>query len=245
MILRVTLPINGELLIKTGDMVDFSTPLVNNHVKKEIKIPLARSLKVHPKKIFTVLHKFVGDKIKKGDVIASSKGFLGKNKYISEQDGTLKEVSHNDGSITLEVDSDQTTMIKAFFKGEIVEIDQQTDKEKTIIQFKVTHAKHFDLKDAKDFFGGPLYYNKKKELPSITDEEITGHIICTTTLLPYEQTKLETLGAKGFILLHSPIEEGTIPHAKIKEIPDWDELHTLALPYCTVDKYESKMYVYE
>lgn len=245
MILSIVVPINGELLIKTGDIVDFSTPLVNNHIKKEIKIPLARSLHINPKKIFTVLSKFVGEKIKKGDTIASHKGFLSKNKYVSEHDGTLKEVNHNDGTITLEIDSDETTMLKAYFKGEIIEIDQKTDKENTTIQFKVNNAKQFEMKDTKDFFGGPMYYNKSKNLQIITEEEVNGYIVCTQTLLPYEQTKLETLGASGFVILHSLPETASVPHAKVREIPDWEELHTLKLPYCTIDCKQSRMYVYE
>lgn len=244
MILSIVVPLNGELLIKTGDKVDFSTPLVNNHVKKEVKIPLARSIHINPKKIFTVLHKFVGEKIKKGDMIASHKGFLSKNRYLSEHDGTLKEINHNDGTITLEIDSDETTMLKAYFKGEVVEIDQKTDQEKTTIQLKVKDGKQFDMKDAKDFFGGPMYYNKSKNLQVITEEDVNGYIICTQTLLPYEQTKLETLGATGFVVLHSPAGNGSIPHAKVREIPDWEELHTLQLPYCTIDREQSRMYVY-
>lgn len=245
MILSIVVPINGELLIKTGDTVDFTTPLVNNPIKKEIKIPLAKSLHINPKKIFTVLNKFVGEKIKKGDTIASHKAFLSKNKYVSEHNGTLKEVNHNDGNITLEIDSDETTMMKAFFKGEIVEIDQKIDQEKTTIQLKVNNAKQFDMKEAKDFFGGPVYYNKSKNLQVITEEEVNGYIVCTQTLLPYEQIKLETLGASGFVVLHSLPESGSVPHAKVREIPDWEELHELKLPYCTIDRAQSRMYVYE
>lgn len=245
MILSITVPINGELLIKAGDKVDFSTPLVNNHIKKEIKIPLARSLHINPKKIFTVLNKFVGEKVKKGDIIAQHKAFLTKNKYISEHEGTLKEVNHNDGFITLEIASDETTLLKAFFKGEVVEIEQNKEKEKTIIHYKVHNAKQYDMKDAEDYFGGPVYYHKRTEPQLITEEQVSGYIIFTKTLLAYEQTKLETLGASGFIVLHSLPEKTTVPHAKIKEIPDWEELHSLKLPYCTIDQELSRIYLYE
>ncbi len=245
MILTITVPSNAELLIKAGDTVDFSTPLINNHVKKEIKVPLARTLHINPKKIFTVLHKFVGEKIKKGDMIASSKAFLTTNKYMSEHDGTLKEVNHNEGTITLEIDSDQTTMLKSYFKGEIAEIDQKTDPEKATIHFKVNHAKHFDMKEVQDFFGGPVFYSTPNSLQTITEEEVNGHVVLIKTLLSYEQTKLETLGASGFISLHSLPEKAHVPHGKIKDIPAWEELHTLKLPYCTVDKANNRIYVYE
>ncbi len=244
MVLSITVPVTGDLLIKIGDNVDFSTPLVNKNTKKEVKIPLARALHINPKKIFTVLSKFVGDSIKKGDVVAVYKTFLGKNKYVSEHDGTLKEVNHVDGTIILEIDSDEKTQLNAFFKGEIVEIDTKTHKDKSVIHFKVKNAKHFAMKDAIEFFGGPIFYNSG-ELSTVTDETVNGYVVCAQSLLSYEQIKLETLGAKGFILLHSLPEHAHIPHAKIRELPDWDELHALKLPYCTIDLEQGRMYVYE
>lgn len=245
MILSISVPKDGELLIKTGDSVDFSTPLINNHVKKEVKVPLSKHLRINPKKIFTVLKKFVGEKIKKGDLVAFHKAFMGDKKYLSEFDGTIKEVNHHDGTITFEIDSEEKKELTAYFKGEIIEIDDKSHNEKFIIKFNVNNAKHYELKEVKEYFGGPVFYSHDKNVQIATEDDVNGKIVCITTILPYEQSKLETLGAVGFIGLHSLPDSSDIPHAKVLNIPDWDDFITIKLPFCTIDKDTNKLYIYE
>ena len=111
MIITITLPEADEVLVKPGQKVDFETPILKRHSKKDIKVPLAQLLKIKSKDIFSHLKKFVGEEVTKNDLIAEVKGMLSTKRYFSEYEGVLKEINHGDGSITIAVKSDQDDIV--------------------------------------------------------------------------------------------------------------------------------------
>lgn len=77
--ISIVVSYSGELMIKAGDVVDFNTTLVRRKVQEPVKLPVATSLGIEPGKIFLHLTRVVGDRIGKGDAIASRKGLFPPN----------------------------------------------------------------------------------------------------------------------------------------------------------------------
>ena len=107
MTISLSLPTNGDILVKAGDEIDFDTPIVNHQGTDEVKVPIAKLIKVPEAKIFNHLRKFVGEHIKKGDLVAENKTMFLKKQYFSEYDGIIKEVNHAEGAILMQVTSDE------------------------------------------------------------------------------------------------------------------------------------------
>lgn len=237
MIIDIHLPTEGEILISSGQKIDFDTPVIKKKTKTDLKIPLASTLKIPAKKIFNSLKKFVGEPLKKGDLLAEAKSMFGHKKYFSETDGVLKEINHHDGYIVIEADSDDENTIISFFKGEISGIDDR------IIHLKVSDSKQFPLHEASDNFGGEVFYHQNtNEL--ITGDTVNKKVAVVKQLLGYDQVKLETLGVTGFIHVNPLLETTQNPKAQIKNPDQWDDIIKLNYPYCIIDKENTTMCFY-
>lgn len=237
MILSIPLPEKGKPLIKVGQKVDFETPLFQEKVRQETRIAISSKIEVQPSKIFHHLKHLVGDAIKKGDVIAEKKSLFSKKAYKSEFDGILKEVNHTDGTILIEVDTTDDVTVKAFFQGEVAEL------EKTEVRLKVSHAKEYELKEAINVFGGPVFYMESEEA-LIEEEMVAGKIIVAESVSAYFQIKLEALGAKGFATLRTLTEDTDTPRVLFKQIEDFQHAVKQKLPYCFVHNKNSKIVFY-
>jgi len=69
-------PKTVSVFLKKGQEVDFDTPFLDTEENVNIQIPIANSLNISPSKIFNFLKKFVGENIKKGDIIAVKRDFF-------------------------------------------------------------------------------------------------------------------------------------------------------------------------
>ncbi len=74
--LSFSLPQNSTCLLKVGQKVDFETPFFAGRKSEDVTILIAEKMGIPPAKIFTYLKKFVGDTVKKGDILAAKKGLL-------------------------------------------------------------------------------------------------------------------------------------------------------------------------
>lgn len=238
MILTFTVQTGGELLIKVGQKVDFSDPLIKTSSSEEVTIPLASSLNVQPDGIFKTLKRFVGDQVTKGELIAESKGLLTTKKYHSEHDGIIKEVNHNDGSLVLEKTAPGKNTVNCFFRGEVTDIKGNT------ISLKVEKSVEYPLKEASHDFGGPVYVLSESKLGEISSDEVEGKIVLAERILPYEQVKLETLGLSGFVTLHSYSQDTVLERAVLKQISDWESIKKQSFSYCIISKERSTIYFY-
>ncbi len=247
-VIQFQIPFDGELLIKKEDRVGFQTPLFKQLTKVHVSVPLAKILHTSPSKIFQSLKKFVGDKIAKGDIVAESSSFLSKKKYMSEYDGTLKEVNHQNGTIVLEVNTEDEGTVNAFFIGEIDDIEavQHASGGKTVnIKLKTKHSKEYEVKEASESFGGEVVYCKNPIKSHLTADEVSHKVVVDERIPSYEQVKYEALGAKGFISLHTLPEKSVAHFAKLTGEPDHQKIEEHRLPYCLVLKTESKVFFYE
>lgn len=241
MIVTIDLPFSVNVLVKVGDKVDFQTPLIKEKKSKDIKLNVSEKLGLSPNKIFRSLKKFVGDEIKKDELLAEKSSFFDHKKLLSEFEGVLREINHKDGTILIEIKSEEEKTVNCFFKGEIVEIGHDQ------IKLKVAKNHVFIIKDVincSEECGGEVYYLKSKE--EIARDQVAGKFIFYSEKInSYEQTKFEALGAKGFISQHSLPEKTGVFFCKLKQIADFEKVTKLQLPYCIIDKKESKIIFYQ
>lgn len=238
MILTIPLPERGKPLIKVGQRVDFSTPLFEEKIHKEVKVYISQKIGVSPKKIFHHLKKLVGDTIQTGDLLAENKSFMSGRHYKSEYTGILKEINHIDGSILIEVSSEDRAVRKAFFTGEAVKVEEG------LLHIKVASANEYEIKNAKDTYGGKSLY-VKKESDSFDEESVAGNVVIANSISEYHQTKMEALGAAGFATLHVLKEITGIPAVLFKQIKDFEDAVKHHLPYCFIDGKTSKIVFYQ
>jgi hypothetical protein len=227
-----------KCLLKIGQRVDFNTPYLEKKTATAAQIPVAKKLGISPTHIFRYLKKFVGETIKKGEVLAIKKSLIASTKVVSEQAGVIAEIDHQEGTVTISSIKEKTDSITAFFKGEVLAIK----KEEILLQ--VEKGESFSIKTATWDFGGETFY-----LPSLSStlstSQLANKILVSDTLSSYLQSKVEALGALGFVLLTKPTQPSDFPFAQIKNIDDFKKIKELHFPYCLISKTRSTIYFYQ
>lgn len=234
----VQLPEHTNLLITANQEVDFNTPLLNKGVLETKQIPIAQILGFPPEKIFLNLKKFVGEKVQKGDLLAEHKAFLTTKQYVSEFDGLIKEINYQNGSIILEMESDETSTVNCFFAGEILSIDDNQ------LELKVKNAKEFEIEKAEASAGGKVSYEDSTQ-KVLHEEKIDDKMIFAEEIKPLDQVKYEALGADGFILLKPLGKTSPVPAITLKNEKDFKAIQELKLPYCIVSRNGTTITFYE
>lgn len=232
-------PVDGKLLVKAGEQVDFKTPLVKKHIELVTKVHLSKILKIPNDKIFLYLSRVAGDEVKKGETIAEKKNFFEKKEYKSELSGVIREVNHHDGSILIAQSSSSEEQVLSYFTGRVEGVSE------TEIKLKVAQAKSFPLKSSDLCFGGKTSYFSKQTLGTIEEKSISDRVLVAESITPHDESKLEVMGALGYVVL-KPEEAGAFPtpYACIKTQADWEEINRLEFPYCLVDKERDTIFFY-
>lgn len=213
-------------MIKEHDVVDFSTPFYKIESTESIKIPLSTILHFPPEKIFLALHKLVGEDIQKGDLIAEHKGMWGTKEYLSEHTGTISEINHHEGSITIDAKTSNQDTKMCYFAGEILEITGES------ILLKTKSAKEFELEMTSEEFGGPVFTYNEDTRGRTTEEQVADRVICGEEIPPYDQAKLEALGAKAFVTLRPLRDKTPLPYAKLTNIDALEDIIKGGFTYC-------------
>jgi hypothetical protein len=234
----VLVPQDAELLVEAGQKVDFGTPFVRRGSVEEIKVPLANVLGFPPDKIFMYLHKFVGEPVRKDELLAEHKTMMTTKQYVSEYEGIIKEINHYDGSLTIAVQQAETLEMNCYFRGEIEAIDNG------IITLKVRHAKQLPLQEATDHFGGKLFVYHPTIVARVTEDEIEGSVVAAEKLPTFDQAKLEALGARAFVTVH-PLDEPTSPVATFRQPEDHASLVSQPFSCCIVAPDRTTIYCYD
>ncbi len=198
--LSLQIPEGYRPCVHTGETVSFDSTIaesVSPGGNGTVTIPLATLLRFKPSKIFTHLTKTIGDRVYKGEAIASRDTVFATKKYIADTDGTLSGVNHHTGEITIEtVASDQTGRpFTARVAGEVGEV---TESEITVIVAKgiecaVSDAVHTRL-------GGALVIARASSGQELTLSEVRDRIVLATEGSDYLLAKIEALGASGIII---------------------------------------------
>ncbi|MCX6654317.1 MAG: hypothetical protein NTY03_04250, partial [Candidatus Bathyarchaeota archaeon] len=98
------LPIKGSTLVTIGDKVSHDTILAEGFISGDpIIINPINYLDCEPQKIKSYMLKKVGEKVKKGEILAKSSFLLGlfKNVCVSPIDGTVEFISDVSGQIII------------------------------------------------------------------------------------------------------------------------------------------------
>ncbi len=233
----VKFPKNSELLIKSGQTVDLETPFHRSKGKKMTRIPLAEILGFKPEKIFIVLKKVVGDTVKKGDLLAEYQAMFSTKQYLSAVSGVIKEIDHNLGNITLELDSEDSKVTMCFFKGQV---DAIMDDH---IEVKVKQSHKFDTRETAHYIGGPVYYINEINTP-LTEENIAQKCIFGVSINPMDQSKIETLGARAFIT-HNNSQNINLRQIILQNGDDFEHIQKERYPFCIMGVDKKSIYFYE
>jgi len=118
------LPLKGEVLVKKGDIVDYSTTIAQVMMpgRPEI-IKAAGILNVDADEIEKYCVKKVGEPVKEGEVIARCITMFGMiKKYVyTPTDGVVDSISSATGRITIRANPEPVT-INAYIPGKVVEV---------------------------------------------------------------------------------------------------------------------------
>ena len=122
------LPLKGEVLVKVGDSVSADTIVASTHIPGNIQmVNVARQLNIEVETVPESMLIKIDERIKKGQVIAESKGLFGyfKTQLKSPIDGSFANVSNITGQallseppITIEVDAFSAGIIKEILPEE-------------------------------------------------------------------------------------------------------------------------------
>lgn len=240
--LIVKVPPNSDLLISPGQTVDFNTPLLRKKSTQAKMVPLANILKFEPDKIFMNLRKLVGEELRPGDLIAEHKTVFATKQYYSEVNGTITEINHMTGSIVIEMVTENDNEMNCFFKGEVVQIAENR------IELKVKKYKEFDIFPIKQYFGAEVFYIQPGTTPIITEEDVENKFICAEEIKPFEQVKLEALGAVGMITPTDDIpssQKRDLITVMLRQVADFHNARELQYPYCLIGDAQNTIFLYE
>ena len=236
MTIKIKLPPHKELLLTLDQTVDYDTPFYRKSVAKLTTLPVAEVLGIAAEKIFLHLKKFVGEKVKKGDIIAEQKSFLSTKQYLSEVEGTLVEINHEKGTVVIETTAESTDIVNCFFNGVIAGISSEE------ISVKVGKFLEIKADNTANFLGGPVFYYTPKT--TIVEEMIERKLIVAEKIPTYDIIKMEALGAKGFITLEGIKTATSLPKIKIKEQIDFKRVIDHKFPYCLIGDNPSTVFFY-
>ncbi|MFN4212826.1 MAG: hypothetical protein ACK4FL_02580 [Microgenomates group bacterium] len=236
--ITISYPLSFNCLLKSGQNVDFNTFYLEKNITCDIEIPIAEKLGVKPVHIFRYLKKYVGEKIEKGEILALRKGLFTTSKIVSDNQGVIKEIDHHRGIVVISQIQEKTKAVKAFFKGEVLEV------KKGSILLKVNKGEKFPVKTSTDNFGGEIFYLKDPSL-ALSTAHLSGKILFTESVNGYLQSKTEALGATGFVLLTKLPQATDLQFAQIKNIDDFKKILKLNFPYCLITKENSTIYFYQ
>lgn len=238
MVITIDVPKGSKLLIKENQKVEIGEPYLESKTESVVAVPIAKRLEIDPTKIFHYLKKLVGEEIKKGEVIASKKGFLTNLVVKSEYDGIIKEINHENGEVIITTYKDKKKTVSSYFKGKVKKIE---DGE---IKLEVEQADDFRLATSSDNFGGETYYLEDSRL-DFTSGDIEEKIVIAEKISTFAWTKSEALGAKGFITLTKIEDQEETKCAQLKNIADIEKIMKQKFPYCLIDRKNSKIILYK
>jgi len=239
MVITIDIPEGGHLLLKMGQKVDLETPMLEAKTEEKTELHIAKELNIPPDKIFQHLKKFVGDHIKKNDLLAIKKGFFSKQDFFSPIEGIINEIDHVDGKLVVTIEKSEKDTISTLIKGEVVKVGKKQ------VEIRVKKGEEFVLKTVSQDFGNQCYYPKFTNTPGLKPEEVAHKIVFAKSISDYLQRKMETLGALGFVTLNKLSEPTDLPTAQVKNITDFEKIIQHKYPYCFLSQKLSKIFVYE
>ena len=121
---RRVLPTSGQVLVTSGDRVTGDTVVAQSHLEGDVTpVKAASQLACQAKDLPSLMLKAVGEPVRKGEVIARSKGVFGlmRTELKSPVDGTLESVGESSGIVMIRGPR-QPVQVLAHVPGRVVEV---------------------------------------------------------------------------------------------------------------------------
>jgi hypothetical protein len=121
------LPLQGEVLVKTGDRLPAETIVAKTELPGKVQtLNAANLLSIEPDEIESALLVKPGDPVKEGQVVAQAKSFFGlfKSKTTAPITGTLESFSDTTGQLIFR-EPPQPVQINAYLDGTVTEVYQK------------------------------------------------------------------------------------------------------------------------
>jgi hypothetical protein len=201
--ITIVLPPDATPIVHAGDTVTFDTEIARLSQKPTIPqtIPLAQSLNFKPSRIFKHLKKNIGDKIYKGDVLATKDAVFATKKFIADADGILTGVNHHSGEILIEHVSseEQSTSVRAMLEGTVSAVEKDKILCKTSKQLSVDVSAALG-----DRLGGKVIITDTADAMQLTLPQVKDAIIVCSEVSDYVLSKFEALGVLSIVVPSSP-----------------------------------------
>lgn len=236
MLISLSIPKDSVVLVNKDQKLDFQSPVFEKNIEKDLSINISEKLGINPKNIFRYMKKLVGAEIKKDEILAEKTGVFSSTKVLSPQEGLIREIDHNLGLVILTSKSIDKNKIFSPIKGLVEKVGKQD------IEIKVVKGIEIEGKNNSFDFGGEIFYFDPERFTSAAD--ISGRIIVAEKIQSFMQTKIEALGAKGFVTVEKLIEETDLPFAVIKDLSDFKKIKKSDFPYCASIASSDNIYFY-
>jgi len=118
------LPLKGEVLVGRGDMVEPDSVVARAELPGNVQtVNLAARLGMDPARVGDAMVKAVGESVRQGELLATSKAMFGlfKNQVESPADGTIETVSSVTGQLLLRERPIPVEM-NAYVRGQVTEV---------------------------------------------------------------------------------------------------------------------------
>lgn len=238
MVISFDISVPGKLQLTVGQTVDFNTPLVRTVTKEVIRLQIAQELGIPNDKIFMHVSKIVGDKVEANEILATKKLTFSSKQISSPKSGIIAQIDHETGSLSIETSSENSGVVKCFFKGVVKELKNSK------VTLEVKSSDQYKLKDVVGDFGGEVLYRDELHLTDLTEDDVKNKVIVTESIKPGEAVRLDVLGAKGIITKEDIKEKEGVESAEIEDKNSWKDVFTTKHTHCIVDKKNATMYLY-
>ena len=196
------LPIRGEVLVKEGDKVDFNSVVARAYVEgSPVIVKVAEMLGLEPDEVQHYMLKKVGDKVRKGEVIAAFRALFGliKKEVRSPIDGYIDYISSSTGHVVVK-EEPKPIEVKAYIRGRVLKV---LPKEGAIVGTPAAFVQGiFGLSGERNGEIAVAVSSREEVLtPDKITEEHSGKIIVGGSLVTYEAIqKAIKVGAVGIVV---------------------------------------------
>jgi hypothetical protein len=131
------LPIRGDVLVKKGQRVGPRDIVARTYMPGDVEpVNLANLLSLPPADVPECMLLREGERVKKGDALAQTRGIFGlfKNTYHSRHEGTIETISPITGQVILRGDP-IPVQVDAYLAGDVVEV---VEGEGVVVEAEVT-----------------------------------------------------------------------------------------------------------
>ncbi len=232
---KLRLPENSRILVRTGDKVKFSDKIFTTAAEKHISIPVAKNLKIKPEKIYDYLKKLIDEQLEPGEVLAEKKGFFGSKRILSEHKAKIVEINHITGDVILSVQEEGKRSFSGL-QGQIM------DKSKDTFTIKLKDALKIPFKKTslKQLTGAKISVIKTEK--DIKRKNIQDKAVVIEKINPYLEEKIKALEAVLILTTTTPSTD--IDYVVVSDIKSFNQLKTEKKEFILITPAEKVLYVY-